>query len=376
LTPNQLGLKPILNTFKSILSLYLIIFNWKWWQFMGNYINISKIIGVVIVLIIICSIILIGYIWPNPKWLDKNTIVLYGFSVKGEVFDEKIIPNFEQYWEEKNGKDLKFETTYAGSGKITQQVITGAPAEVMILSTEWDAIQLKKEGFVNTDWNSFPYNGTISKSPWVILTRSGNPKEIEDFRDLAKEGIELIHADPLTSGGACWSIYAIYGSELIKTELNEGEPNSTSAKDLLKKIMNNVISWQSSARKALSQFSLGYGDILITYENEALLSVAQDKDYEIIYPKCTIYSQHKVVKVDKNIITNEDEVVNEFIDFLYNQDVQRYLAEYHFRSVNDEINKDYEYFPEILIPFTVEYLGGWEMAHKNIIENIFMSIKG
>lgn len=335
-----------------------------------------KISAVIIILIIIISILTLGYLWPNTKWKDENTIVLYGFSVKGEVFDQKIIPAFHDYWEGQTGKDLKFQTTYAGSGKITQQVLTGALAEVMILSTEWDALQLKKEGLVKTDWNSYPFNGTVSKSPWVIMTRAGNPKGITDFSDLTSDDIELIHADPLTSGGACWSIFAIYGSVLIRTELTEGKFNETAAKKLLKDIIENVISWQSSARKALSQFSLGYGDALITYENEALLSKAQGKDLEIIYPKCTIYSEHKVVKVDKNIFSGEEEVIDEFIDFLYTPEVQRHLADYHFRSVDEEINKDYNEFPDILTPFTVEYLGGWEEAHKEIIEGIFQEIKG
>ena len=335
----------------------------------------SRFIGVIIILTIIFSIIAAGYLWPSQTWEDKNTIVLYGFSVKGEVFDEKIIPAFESYWEDKTGKDLRFQTQYAGSGTITQQVITGAKAEVMILSTEWDAIQLRKEGCVKTDWNGFPFNGTLSKSPWVILVRQGNPKGISNFADLAEDGIELIHADPLTSGGACWSIFSIYGSELIRTEFSEGKPNATAAKQLVNGIVDNVISWQSSARNALSQFLLGYGDALITYENEALLTKQQGEKIELVYPKCTIYSEHKVVKVDKNLKSYEDEVIDEFIEFLFTQDVQEYLADYHFRSVNDNINNQHGEFKAILTPFTVEYLGGWEKAHEDLIEGVFKEVK-
>ena len=176
----------------------------------------NKILYAIIITIIIIGVIVFGYLWPSAEWTDKNTIVLYGFSVKGEVFDQRIAPSFREYWEDKTGKDLKFETTYAGSGKITQQVITGAPAEVMVLSTEWDALLLKEKGLVKTDWNAFPFNGTVSKSPWVIMTRAGNPKNITDFPDLVTKDIELIHADPLTSGGACWSIFSIYGSALLR----------------------------------------------------------------------------------------------------------------------------------------------------------------
>ena len=336
----------------------------------------SKISAVIIILIIIISIIALGYLWSGEKGNDENTIVLYGFSVKGEVFDQKIIPAYQDHWKELTGNDLEFKTTYAGSGKITQQVIFGAPAEIMVLSTEWDALQLKKEGLITTDWRDFPYNGTLTKSPWIILTRNGNPKGIKDFSDLASSDIELIHADPLTSGGACWSIFAIYGSVLLTTELTEGKANTTAAKQLLKDIIENVISWQSSARKALSHFALGYGDALITYENEGLLAESQGKDFEIIYPKCTIFSEHKIVKIDGNILDKENEMIDEFIEFLYEPKIQRYFADYHFRSVNDEINEDFDEFKEILSPFSVDYLGGWETAHKELIDGVFKEIKG
>jgi len=336
----------------------------------------SKIAAIIVILIIVISILTFGYLWPSSKWKDENTILLYGFSVKGEVFDQKIIPAFHDYWEDQTGRDLKFQTTYAGSGKITQQVIFGAPAEVMVLSTEWDALQLKKEGLITTDWRDFPYNGTLTKTPWVILTRNGNPKGIKDFSDLASGDIELIHADPLTSGGACWSIFAIYGSVLLRTELTEGKANTTAAKKLLNEIIENVISWQSSARKALSHFALGYGDALITYENEGLLANAQGEDFEIVYPKCTIFSEHKIVKIDKNIFEKENEVIDKFIEFLYEPEIQKHFAEYHFRSVYDEINKDFEEFKEILSPFKVDYLGGWEKAHKELIDGVFKEIKG
>ena len=302
---------------------------------------------------------------------DCDTIMLYGFSVKGEVLDEKIIPDFITHWKNSSGKNIQFKTMYAGSGKITNQVINGAPAEIMILSTEWDAIQLRKNGLIVTEWKSFPYNGTVSVSPWIIMTRSGNPRNIADFINLTDDGLELIHADPLTSGGACWSIFSIYGSELRKTEAGEGVQNKTAARELLMGIKKNVISWQSSARKALSQFTLGYGDAFITYENDALLSLSQGEDCELIYPESTIFSEHKVVIVDKNVKEGEKEVIEAFIDFLYTRQAQLHLVEYGFRSVDDDINNEHEEFSEIQLPFKVDFLGGWETARPEIIEGIF-----
>ncbi|MGA1820542.1 MAG: sulfate ABC transporter substrate-binding protein [Thermoplasmatota archaeon] len=299
---------------------------------------------------------------------DHGTIVLYGFSVKGEVMDETVDPAFQEYWKEKTGENVKFVTTYAGSGRITNQVLAGAEAEVMILSTEWDAIQLRKGGAVTTDWSTYPYNGTVSTSPWVILVRKGNPKGIHDFQDLARNDIEIVHADPLTSGGACWSIFAIYGSELRRSANLSSEEANANAKKLVEDIVDNVISWQSSARNALSQFTLGYGDALITYENEALLCLEQEEGYEIVYPSSTILSEHKVVIVDRNVDEEERRMMEEFVDYLFTAGSQEAFVDHYFRSADPTIDDPY---PAIADPFLVEYLGGWEKAHEELIEGIY-----
>jgi ABC-type sulfate transport system substrate-binding protein len=304
---------------------------------------------------------------------ETDAIMLYGFSVKGEVFDSKIIPAFKTMYKKETGKEIEFQTVYAGSGEITTQVINGAMAEVMILSTEWDALSVKKAGLCTTDWNTFKYNGTVSTSPWVILVRNGNPKNINDYRDLGKDGVEIVHADPITSGGACWSIFSIYGSELRRTSAVEGKENVTAAKALLKEVTENVISWQSSARKALAQFTLGFGDALITYENDALLAKSQGQDFEIIYPVSTISSEHKAILVDKNIEDGEKEACQKFIDFVFTDEVQQYMVEYNFRSEKQDLNTG---LVPIEDPWRVSYLGGWEKAHAEIIEDIFADYKG
>ena len=178
--------------------------------------------------------------------------------------------------------------------------------------------------------------------------------------------MNLIHADPTTSGGACWSIFSIYGSELMST----GEKKD--AEDLLEAVMDNVISWQSSARAALSQFMLGYGDAIITYENDAFLAIEKGEGLEIVYPASTIYSEHKVVMVDRNVNGDELELVETFMDFLFTPQVQDLFIENGFRGPNttsDTIS------PRIEDPFTVEYLGGWEQAHERLIDGLYRNIR-
>ena len=306
---------------------------------------------------------------------DEDTINLYGFSVKGEVMDGRIIPMFQSFWKNQTGKKVEFKTVYAGSGTVTNQVVAGAEGEVMVLSTEWDALQLKKKGLATTDWNTFPHNGTVTRSPWVIMSRAGNPKGLVDFPNLTASGIELVHPDPLTSGGAMWSIFAIWGSELKKTNVSEGAPNATRAEEVLGGIVDNVVTWQASARNALSQFDLGYGDALIDYECEALFMREEGRDYVISYPQSTIYSEHKVVIVDKNVGAKERAVVEAFVDFLYTPEAQRAFADYGFRSVDEAINAEHPEFLPVPMGFTIDYLGGWEKAKADIVDDVYAKMR-
>jgi len=313
----------------------------------------------------------------NAKSPDELEIVVYGFSIKGEVMNEKVIPAFQDHWQKKTGDKINFRTNYDASSKVANQVIAGAPAEVMIFSTEWDAIQLQKAKMVTTDWRTFPHNGTVSTSPWIIMTRDGNPKGIADFSDLTKSNVDIVQADPATSGGGVWTIFSIYGSELKRTEASEGAQNKTAARALLKGEIHNVVSWQGSARNALTQFTMGFGDALIDYESDAFLANEKgDEKFGIVYPKCTISSEHKVVIVDKNVQSKERKLIEAFVDFLYTDEIQGYFADYGFRSMNDDINAKHPEFVPIETPFTVDYLGGMEKAKPDIIDDVYKDIRG
>jgi len=327
----------------------------------------KQALAVAIVIIIIVSVA--GAVVYYYKPSTHVNIILYGYSVKGEVMDGKVIPAFKAYWKNKTGETVTFQTVYAGSGAITKQVISGAPAKVMILATEWDALQLKKNGFITTDWNKFPHNATISTSPFLILTRNGNPKNITDFQDMGSKNIKTVSADPATSGGACWSIFGIYGSELRRTN------NTTAADALVTTIVKNIIAYQSSARDALTYFTLGFGDALITYESDALLANKQGKDLTLVYPKSTISSEHKIVMIDKNVNASERKVVQAFIDYMYTEQTQKYFTQYGFHSVDENLNQGHPEFGTIQDPFYVTYLGGWEKAHADLIDGVFKSAR-
>lgn len=300
------------------------------------------------------------------------TITLYGFSIMKESLEKAIFPGFTNKWKQQHGQEVRFQSAYAGSETITNQIVQGAPAEIAILSIERDVDRLKKDGFVTTDWRSYPAQGIINKTPFIIVVRRGNPKHIRDFSDLGRPGVRLIHPDPISSGGAQWSILAIYGSELKKSETESGERDVPRALQTLKAIWRNVISTPGSAREARTTFELGNGDALITYELDALLMREANAAIEIVVPNATIFSEHPAVAIDKNITGNKRQVVDAFMQYLWSDEAQQAFVRYHFYSVtNDAFNQANPHFGHIENPFTIEYFGGWAKAYPEVIEKVF-----
>ena len=300
-----------------------------------------------------------------------QTITIYGFSIMKEPLEKEIFPAFAAKWKAEHGTDVSFVTSFAGSETVTNQILQGSPADVAILSIERDADRLVQGGAVTNDWRSKPNNGIVNKTPFVILVRKGNPKQITDFPDLAKPGIQLIHPDPTSSGGAQWSILAIVGSEMVKSGDNSNTPRGA---ELLKSVWKNVISTPGSAREARTSFETGYGDALITYELEGLTMKQAGSPVEMIVPKATIFSEHPAVVIDRNVTGDKKAVVEAFLNYLWSDEAQQAFVKYHFRSVtNDSFNDANKEFAKIEKPFTVELFGGWNRAYPEIIEGIFVN---
>jgi sulfate/thiosulfate-binding protein len=300
-----------------------------------------------------------------------QNITLYGFSILKEVLEKAIFPAFAAKWKREHGQDVSFTSSFAGSETITNQILQGVGADVAILSIERDAERLKQGGFVTSDWRQLPNSGIINKTPFVILVRKGNPKGIRDFADLAKPGVQLIHPEPVSSGGAQWSLLAIYGSELQKSEAQGGRDEARALKTL-QGVWKNVIASPDSARAARTQFETGHGDALITYELEGLLMKQAGAPVETVLPESTIFSEHPVVIVDRNVTGQERAVIESFIQFLWSEEAQRAFVQYHFRSINNEsLNEANKEFGQIKMPFTIEYFGGWGRAYPEIIEKVW-----
>jgi sulfate/thiosulfate transport system substrate-binding protein len=301
-------------------------------------------------------------------------LTVYGFSIMKESLEKAIFPGFAAKWQQEHGQEVKFVSSFAGSETVVNQILQGVGADIAILSIERDATRLKQGGAVTSDWHNLPHAGIVNKTPFVILVRKGNPKGIHDFADLAKPGVKLIHPDPVSSGGAQWSILAIYGSEIAKTDsfdiIYKSMPPD--ALKLLHGVWHNVISTPGSAREARTQFETGFGDALITYELEGLLMKQANANIEIVVPDATIYSEHPAVVVDRNVTANERPIVDAFMQYLWSDEAQAAFVKYHFRSItNDSFNDANKEFAHINHPFTVADLGGWDRAYPEIIEKIF-----
>jgi len=301
-------------------------------------------------------------------------ITLYGFSVMKEPLEKVIYPAFAAKWKTEHGVDVHFTSSFAGSETITNQILQGVKAQVGIFSIDRDPQRLKERGFVTSDWHALPQKGIVNKTPFVILVRKGNPKGIQDFADLGKPGIKLVHPNPTDSGGAQWSILAIYGSELVKSEKASGEPDRVRALQTLQAIWHNVFSTPASAREARTTFELGNGDALVTYELDGLMmkQANANADAEIVVPEATIFSEHPVAVIDRNVSATDRPVIDAFINYLFTEEAQRAFVKFHFRSsTNDALSQENKELATIKYPFTVDYFGGWDKAYPEVIEAIF-----
>jgi sulfate/thiosulfate-binding protein len=321
---------------------------------------------------LVMALLAVSCLPTPPADSGDITITLYGFSIMKESLEKAIFPGFTAKWKQQHGQTVQFQSSFAGSETVTNQILRGAPAEIAILSIERDVQRLQKDGFVTADWHSLPGKGIVNKTPFVIIVRQGNPKGIHDFSDLAKPGIRLIHPDPISSGGAQWSILAIYGSELKKSATKPEDADKPKALQILRAVWKNVISTPGSAREARTTFELGNGDALITYELEALLMKEANAPIEVVVPQSTIFSEHPAVVIDKNITAAKRPIVDAFMQYLWSDEAQQEFVKFHFySSTNDAFNQANTQFGHIEMPFTIEYFNGWDKAYPEVIEGIF-----
>ena len=273
---------------------------------------------------------------------------------------------FVQYWKEKTGEDVVINQSHGGSGKQARAVIDGLEADVVTLALAYDIDAIaEKSGLLPAQWqerlsnNSAPYTSTI-----VFLVRKGNPKNITDWEDLAREGVSVITPNPKTSGGARWNYLAAWGFALQKWDNDE-----TKAQEFLKAIFKNVPVLDSGARGATTTFvERGIGDALISWENEAYLAVNElgPEKFEIVFPSVSILAEPPVAVIDQNVDRRGTrKVTEEYLDFLYTEQGQEIAAKHYYRPRLESVAQKYaSQFPSMKL-FTIDDMfGGWQKAQK------------
>jgi len=272
---------------------------------------------------------------------------------------------FAAHWKAKTGDDLKNKQSHGGSGKQARAVIDGLAADVVTLALAYDIDEIANRGLIAKDWqkrlphNSAPYTSTI-----VFLVRKGNPKAIKDWNDLARPDIAVITPNPKTSGGARWNHIAAWGYALKQPGGNE-----KTAQEFLTKVYKNVPVLDSGARGSTTTFiERGIGDVLVTWENEALLAIKElgPEKVEIVSPSISILAEPPVAVVDKVVDRRGTRKVAEaYLQFLYTDEGQEIAAQNYYRPIDEKIAKKYaSQYPKLKL-FTIEEVaGGWNKAQK------------
>ena len=273
---------------------------------------------------------------------------------------------FVKYWKDKTGDTVIIQQAHAGSGKQARAVIDGLQADVVTLALAYDIDAIAEKGkLLPADWqkrlpnNSTPYTSTI-----VFLVRKGNPKGIKDWDDLVKPDVSVITPNPKTSGGARWNYLAAWGYALKKNGNDEAK-----AKDFVAKIFKNVHVLDTGARGATTTFvQRGIGDVLIAWENEALLSLKESGpgEFEIVAPSVSILAEPPVALVDKVAGKHGTEAVAKaYLEYLYSPEGQEIAAKEFYRPRLESVAQKYAgKFPKLDL-FTVdEVFGGWQKAQK------------
>jgi sulfate transport system substrate-binding protein len=273
---------------------------------------------------------------------------------------------FARQWAAKTGDTLTVRQSHGGSGKQARSVIDGLEGDVVTLALAYDIDAIAgKGGLLPADWqkrlphNSAPYTSTI-----VFLVRKGNPKGIKDWDDLVKPGVSVVTPNPKTSGGARWNYLAAWGYALRKRGNDE-----TKAREFVTRLFRNVSVLDTGARGATTTFvQRGIGDVLVAWENEAILSIEElgKGKFEIIAPSISILAEPPVAWVDR-VVTKRGtaEVAKAYLEFLYTPEGQEIAARHHYRPRLESVAAKFAgRFPKLNL-FTIdEVFGGWQKAQK------------
>lgn len=286
------------------------------------------------------TLTLVAYAVPEPGW-------------------RKVIPAFNAT---EQGKDIAITTSYGASGDQSRSVVDGKPADIVNFSVEPDITRLVKAGKVSENWNSDVTKGIPFGSVVALVVRQGNPKNIQDWDDLLRPDVEVITPSPLSSGSAKWNLLAPYAAK------SNGGQDQQAGLDFVQQLVSQHVKLRpGSGREATDVFLQGSGDVLISYENEAINVERQGKPVQHLIPPQTFKIENPLAVVNTSTHLQE---ATDFKNFQYTEEAQRLWAQAGFRPVNPGVAQQFANdFPAPAQKlWTIAELGGWSTVDSSLFD--------
>jgi sulfate/thiosulfate-binding protein len=279
-----------------------------------------------------------------------------GYSTPEAVYTEALEPAFE---ESSKGSGVSFSNSFGASGDQSRAVAAGQPASVVHFSQAGDMERLVEEGeLVAKDWDQNKYKGIAQNSVVVFVVRRGNPEGLESFDDLQSKDVEIITPNPFSSGSARWNIMAVYGNAI------EAGKSPEQALDEVRTVLEKTVAQPGSGRDALSAFTQGQGDVLLSYENEAIKAEEEGEDVEYVVPPATLLIETPIA-VTKDA---PEPAAQDFLDFIWSDEGQEIWAEQGYRPVNPKL-VDEKQFPTPKDLFHIADFGGWGKVNDEFFDD-------
>jgi sulfate/thiosulfate transport system substrate-binding protein len=302
---------------------------------------------------------------------ETPVINFAAYSTPREAYG-KIIPAFVTQWkEDHDDQNVIFQESYAGSTTQAANVIAGYEADVVALSLAPDVDQIADAGLITHDWTDTADGGMVSTSVVVFDVRPGNPLGIQDWNDVAADGVEVLTPDPASSGGARWNLVSAWGAAL-RGYAGVTADDTAGATTLMQGVLSNVIVFDKNARDSIQNFEAGNGDVAITYENEVLTAQEAGLEDEAVYPPSTVLIENPVAIVDQWVDEHcVRDVAEAFVEYLHSDEAKEIYTDTGFLRSTDEkeAQKGGGQFPAIEDLFTVDEIGGWDTLNEELFSD-------
>lgn len=323
-------------------------------------------ITMIVASLALCFAVISGVKAQSSADLGKKDIEILNVSYDPtREFYKDINSHFSEAWKIKTGQNVTIRQSHGGSGKQARSVIDGLNADVVTLALAGDVDEIRnRSGKIPLDWiKKFPHNSSPYTSTIVFVVRKGNPKMIKNWGDLANSNVTVITPNPKTSGGARWNYLGAWA--WADKTFND----TAKVRTYIEKLFANVPVLDAGARASTTTFAQrGLGDVLISWESEALLILQEfSKDgFEIVTPSISILAEPSVAVVDANVAIKQSQVVSQaYIEYLYSQKGQELAAKHYFRPRIVEFAKpqDLARFPQLQLVTIDQQFGGWAKAN-------------